>query len=207
MVSKVRIPRFVAATAMVTLAALTAGGCSDSSTPSGAAAPASQAAPGSAGTAAASSTPAAAPKQWDASKENPCQLLTQDAAAAALGTDPGPGTFVDKFPDLQLPKGATEGGGCVYGSAGTANVYIRVARFATKPPADSWTGCEEPGCSKIADMGDGGFVGIGGTPSMMQVVVALTKGSVFVQMTLMTSRTATAKQDGITLGKAVAARL
>lgn len=211
MVSKVRIPRSVMATAMLTLAALTAGGCSPASTPSGSAAPASQAAagsaPGSAGTAAASSIPAAAPKQWDASKENPCELLTQDAAAAALGSDPGPGKFIDKFPDQPLPAGATEGGGCAYGAAGTVNVYIRVVRFAGKPPADSFSNCEEPQCTKIAEMGDGGLVAVGGAPTMMQVAVILAKGSIVVQMVMMTSRSTTAKQDGITLGKTVAARL
>jgi hypothetical protein len=210
MVSNVCIPRSVMASAMLTLAALTLGGCGSASTPSGSAAPASQAAgsaPGSAGTTAAASTPAAAPKQWDSSKGNPCELLTQDAAAAALGSDPGPGKFVDKFPDLPLPAGATEGGGCVYGSAGTVNVYIRVIRFAGKPPADSVTDCEEPACTKIADLGDGGFVAFGGAPTMVQVGVFFTKGSIGVQMTLMTSRTSTAKQDGTTLGKTVAARL
>jgi len=215
MVSKVRIPRSVMATAILTLAALTAGGCGSASTPSGSAAPASQAAagsaagsaPGSAGTAAASSIPAATPKQWDAGKKNPCELLTQDAAATALGSDPGPGKFVEKISDEPLPAGATEVGGCVYAAGvGGVNLYIRVVRFAGKPPADSWSDCEEPACTKIADLGDGGLVAVGGGPTMMQVGVIFAKGPIVVQIMVMTSRP-TAKQDGITLGKTVAARL
>jgi len=209
MVSKVRRSGSVMAAAALTVAALTVGGCGPASKSSGSAAPASQ--PSSADEAA--STPSAAPpsaataaaavKKWDPTKDNACDLLTEDAVTVALGIDPGPGKFSAHFADadFQIPPGGTDGGGCVYG-ANTVSALIRIIRFADKPPAEAFS-CGEPKCTKVAGMGDEGYVAGNTTGAPTMIVIA--EGPLFLQAGIYSTRE-TWKEDAITLGKNIAAR-
>jgi hypothetical protein len=203
MVSTVWRPRLILAAAALTAAALTVGGCGSASTSNPAPStskPVGIDAPG--GTISTPSSPAAAAvKKWDSKKENACALLTEDAVTAALGSDPGPGTFHDHFTgaDFQPPPGGTDSGGCIYGS-GATTALIRIIRFAEKPPAEAFK-CE-PKCTKIAGMGDVGYVAGGPTGPMY---VTMAEGPLFLQTVIISTREIQ-KEDLITLGKNIAAR-